>query len=252
MDSRYRARYAQLHSRHWWWRAREALVVEALTRHACRPRSQSRRLILEVGCASGLNFPALRPFGSVSGVEPDPRWWEGGATHPAEPIWQGDLQTFPAAASSFDIAIALDVFEHIPDDHAVVRQLRELLVADGLLVVNVPAWPRLWTRHDDLNHHLRRYSPGNLRALLQQSGFGILELRSLFGWLLLPKLAVALKERYLQRPAATAEAALPGIPARPLNAALTACSIAESRLLGCLPAGFGSSLLAVARRRRRG
>ena len=70
-------------------------------------------------------------------------------------------------AGSFDLILCLDVLEHVPDDHAVLRRLVEHHLSTGSLLVSVPAWPSLYTRHDLGLGHYRRYTPGGLRRLLQ-------------------------------------------------------------------------------------
>ena len=88
MDPEYGALYRELYERHWWWRAREAVILDELSR--LRPAGDWGR-ILDVGCGDGLFFPRLSELGEVVGVEPEaallsdrPRegeiHWRGGAT----------------------------------------------------------------------------------------------------------------------------------------------------------------------------
>lgn len=41
----------------------------------------------------------------------------------------------------------------------------------GHALVHVPAFPMLWTKKDDLNHHRRRDRRAALRALVERCGF---------------------------------------------------------------------------------
>src|SRR2546426_4518668 len=52
--------------RHWWWRARERLILDVLRR--LRPGA-GWSAILDVGCGDGLFFERLAEFGPVEGVE---------------------------------------------------------------------------------------------------------------------------------------------------------------------------------------
>src|SRR4051812_32058048 len=70
MDADYGARYRDLYERHWWWRARERVILDALRAH--RPAT-GLRSVLDVGCGDGLFFDSLAALDgveSVEGVEP--------------------------------------------------------------------------------------------------------------------------------------------------------------------------------------
>lgn len=67
----------------------------------------------------------------------------------------------------FDLVLLMDVLEHIDDDAAFLREtVIPLLDPDGVLVVSVPAHPRLFTAHDTMLGHHRRYRPAAIRQLL--------------------------------------------------------------------------------------
>ena len=86
MDPEYAARYAELHATHWWWRAREAFVLDALKRR----RGAVGGRILDVGCGDGLLFGELARLGEVEGVEPD-----AVQTFDENAVAAGRLQRFP-------------------------------------------------------------------------------------------------------------------------------------------------------------
>jgi len=109
------------------------------------------------------------------------------------------------------------------------------------VLVTVPAFNWLWTSHDELNHHVGRYTANQVRDLMNEAGLTAIETSYLFQSLLLPKLLVRAKE------ALTASAArVPQVPARAVNIALQAWYRSEYRFAGGLP--FGSSVLAIAQR----
>lgn len=54
----------------------------------------------------------------------------------------GDASMLPLRASSFDVAVAWHVLEHIPQDRAAIQQLVEAVRSEGRLVVSVPIHPR--------------------------------------------------------------------------------------------------------------
>jgi SAM-dependent methyltransferase len=69
--------------------------------------------------------------------------------------------------------LLLDVIEHLPDDVAALRNVRAGLNAGDHLVVTVPAFPRLWSRFDEIARHKRRYTLATARAAVEAAGFEV-------------------------------------------------------------------------------
>ncbi len=92
----------------------------------------------------------------------------------------GDVfqRDFPQA---FDCIVAIDVLEHIRDDHAMVQRLHELLAPGGRFIVHVPnyyrhAFGKRYLNFKDIEGHERLgYLPAELAELFQQAGFTMLE-----------------------------------------------------------------------------
>jgi hypothetical protein len=49
--------------------------------------------------------------------------------------------------------------------------LYELLNSGGIFIATVPAFGFLWSNHDELHHHFRRYSVSEVRRLFLDAGF---------------------------------------------------------------------------------
>lgn len=98
----------------------------------------------------------------------------------------------PGSEQAFDLALLLDVLEHVPDDRAVLRDIVRRVKPGGAIVVSVPAWPSLFSLHDMKLRHLRRYTPEGARALVETEGLRIDRCGGLFHSLL-PVRAVATK-----------------------------------------------------------
>ena len=60
----------------------------------------------------------------------------------------------------FDVILALDVVEHVRNPDIMLRQAARLLARDGRMLITTPAFDWLWTSHDRLNHHVKRYTAG--------------------------------------------------------------------------------------------
>jgi 2-polyprenyl-3-methyl-5-hydroxy-6-metoxy-1,4-benzoquinol methylase len=66
LDPNYNEAYGELYTRHWWWRAREEMVLQLLRKQF---GSRSDLQILDIGCGDGLFFDSLEEFGEVEGIE---------------------------------------------------------------------------------------------------------------------------------------------------------------------------------------
>ena len=153
----------------------------------------------------------------------------------------------PFADDSFDLAVSLDVIEHLDDDLGALRELRRTVAPAGALLVTVPAYQWLWSGHDEINHHHRRYTRRSLQLVAEQAGWKQAR-TTYFNSLLLP---VAIVLRVLDRvnSAKTTESSLDlWVPPEPVNWLLERPLALEAALIargGRIPAGL--SLLAVFR-----
>jgi SAM-dependent methyltransferase len=239
MDPRYARSYRDLFERHWWWRAREDLILETMSH--LRP-AMTWGSILDVGCGDGLFFDRLETMGWVEGVEMDPtgvsregRWAERIHVRPFDEGFQ--------PGRTYALILMLDVLEHLADPLVSLRRAVELLEPDGAILITVPAFAALWTSHDVLNRHYRRYTRRSLSALATQAGAQIHWGRYFFHWMGPVKLVSHFKEKLFG-----ASESLPRVPPAWLNRCLYRFSRAEQRIFRALPIPFGSSLIAVAGR----
>jgi 2-polyprenyl-3-methyl-5-hydroxy-6-metoxy-1,4-benzoquinol methylase len=232
MNAAYAAAYPVLYRQHWWWRSRERML-EAVIENLLRGVPNAR--ILDVGCGAGLFFDVLSRYGDVEGVESDRHAVEQSGRW-RDRIHVGQLSSDGPA---FDLILLLDVLEHVADPHDLLRTVVERLAPGGHVLVTVPAFQWLWTSHDVMNQHVRRYSRSGLKAELMAGGLTVVDARYLFQSMVGPKLGLAIFERLAPRPPR-----VPHIPGPFVNDALQAWIRIEHRALGWLP--FGGSVMAVA------
>jgi 2-polyprenyl-3-methyl-5-hydroxy-6-metoxy-1,4-benzoquinol methylase len=241
MDDGYGARYRELFERHWWWRARERVILRALEEH--RP-PKGWRTVLDVGCGDGLFFDRLSELDGVElveGVETSESIVSPDGPH-RDHIHVAPFDATFEPGRRYSLVLMLDVLEHLEDPVAALRHALALLEPDGVFLATVPAFMALWTRHDDLNHHFTRYDKGSFAALAKAAGLTIVESRYFFRWTAAAKLLARAKEALVR-----GEPALPAIPPRLINGALYGMSRVEETLLRGVPIPFGSSLLVVGR-----
>jgi SAM-dependent methyltransferase len=235
LNPEYAAAYRDLYERHWWWRAREALLVREIAEHQPAAGWGS---ILDVGCGDGLFFTQLARHGDVWGVESDETLVPPDSRNRSR-IHVGPFDASFQPGRQFGLVVMLDVLEHLPDPVAALEHVRRLLMAEGRVLITVPAFPVLWTRHDDLNHHFVRYRKRSLRAAAERAGLRLLQARYFFQWLFPVKLLVRGAEMLSRANGAPAT-----VPPPWINRALLGLTKIEQSTLGPLDLPFGSSLLA--------
>ncbi len=138
--------------------------------------------ILEIGAGTGAMLHTLAERGCrVSGVElrqdlmDEARRW-----YPDLPIQRVAGTDLPFPDGSFDVVISLDVFEHIPDSDAHLREVARVLRPGGSYLLQTPnkwmnalfetvRWRSLKWKED----HCALHTLGQLRARLRQHGFEV-------------------------------------------------------------------------------
>jgi SAM-dependent methyltransferase len=230
---------AELDDRHWWYRARRRIIADLIRREA-RPPADAQ--VLEIGCGTGHNLAMLAGFGHVEGLELDAEARAISEKRLGRKVMSSPLPELGEVPDChYDLIGAFDVIEHIDDDRAALASIAAKLKPGGSFVMTVPAHQWMWSAHDTVNHHKRRYSKAGLRTLINASPMK-LDKVGYFNSLLFP-LAVAERASSKLRGKDDADVKLP--PA-PLNTALEKIFEAERYLVGRLPLPPGLSLFAVA------
>ena len=137
-------------------------------------------VLLNIGCGAGhFNQLALESGFRVIGYEPDPVAYAAAAqqSHENLELVCGNLFAIPGHMQA-NVVVLHDVLEHIDAENAAIERIFELLTADGILVISVPALDRLFGFHDEQLGHFRRYSKTSLRRALRNR-FDISKIRYL-------------------------------------------------------------------------
>lgn len=229
--------------RHWWFVGRRRIVAQLIAKFVPLP---AKARVLEAGCGYGGNLAMLGALGDVQAFEFNDHARAYAERKLQRPVAYGRLpDEIGFDDDRFDLIAMLDVLEHINDDVGSLRTLGERLAPGGALLLTVPAVPWLWSNHDVLHQHKRRYTRALLAERLHDAGFEIAGI-GYFNTLLFP---LALAQRLLARLVGGC-----GVdhdtPPHHLNVLLTSIFLLEARLLGRVPFPIGLSLFAVARKRR--
>jgi SAM-dependent methyltransferase len=184
----------------------------------------------------------LAHFGEVEAVELDAEARVLAERRLGRPVMNAPLPELVGVPDrAYDLIGAFDVIEHIEDDSAALASIANKLKPGGKFVMTVPAHQWMWSSHDDINHHKRRYSKRSLRTLLEGSPLRLDKI-GYFNSLLFP---VAIAERLVSKLRTDKDAHLK-LPSPPVNAILEKTFAAERHLVGRLPLPPGLSLFAVA------
>lgn len=146
--------------------------------------------ILEIGCGIGNFTPMLEKYGTVTATDIDKTYLpQVREKAPNSTVGFGDIEKnrFFFKQKKFDVAIALNVLEHIKDDEQSLVNINRLLKPKGYLILILPAHPRLYGKIDESISHYRRYHKQDLIKLIKKKGFKVIKSRRLnfpggIGW----------------------------------------------------------------------
>ncbi|MCS7019199.1 MAG: class I SAM-dependent methyltransferase [Cytophagales bacterium] len=162
MEKQYYEEYYTLERTHWWFKVRNQILMEQIAQLA---EGKTDLNILNIGAGTGHTSELLQQFGKVTSIEYDDycvAFMQGKLPFPIE---KGSILSLQFADNSFDIVCAFDVIEHVADDGLAVREMKRVCRPGGYVIVSVPAFQFLWSHHDVVNHHHRRYTLPALRRL---------------------------------------------------------------------------------------
>ena len=240
MDASYIQHIAYIQKDHWWYNARRDILKRMIEDLDLPDGPQ----ILEVGCGTGANLGMLRKFGALSAMDTDEVSVNYAREHNNQVIIEkAPLPIIPFEVD-FDLICAFDVLEHIEDDHRAMTSIYDQTKKGGYALLTVPAHPWLWSAHDEINHHKRRYTIRNFRTLLRKSGFGIQKISYYNTFLFAPVAAKRLIDKHIRK----TESHDMELPPPVVNTALEHIFAAERFILPHFNFPFGVSLIAVCRK----
>ncbi len=232
----------KVETQHWWFVARRKIIENIIQKLelAKDPR------IFDAGCGNGDNLALLSKYGDVVAMERDANALQRAQAREIGKVLKGELPNniSDSIRKDNDLIVLLDVLEHIDDDEESLASLRNCVKDNGKLILTVPAYQFLWTHHDDLHHHKRRYTVKRIKKVIENSGWQV-DYISYFNFFLFP---LALIDRIKQKMIPSEEGGDLKMPPKIINSFFEKVFSFEANLIGKFIFPFGLSIVVVAKK----
>lgn len=171
---------------HWWFKARREIIEQELQKLNLPANAK----ILEIGCGVGGNLELLQKFGNVQAMELDDFSLDYIKKELNIDVKKGFLPNNFPYNESFDLICMFDVLEHIKEDMLSLDILKNYLSKNGKIILTIPAYQWLYSTHDKLLHHHRRYYKSELIRNIENLNYKVSR-SSYFNTLLFPLVIVS-------------------------------------------------------------
>lgn len=237
-------KYNQIERLHWWWYGRRKLIEPFIL-------EKNPKKILEIGCGTGETLSFLKqlcPKAQLNGIDISPLAVEYTKIRNHFNAYQANAVKLPFKENSFDLVLFLDVLEHIKNDQKAVNEAIRVLKNKGWVILTCPSLKFIWSHHDKILNHERRYNIKEVKDLAKKAGFDIYYL-NYFNFFLSPLIILIrliTKLRYTKPFLKDASMTYYDIAFNPfLNSILKSIFISEIKLLKYLKYPFGVSIIAI-------
>jgi SAM-dependent methyltransferase len=158
------AAHARVEDHHWWFSARRQILRAVVG--AVAP-AHTGLAVADIGCGTGANLAAMADGYRCLGIDPAPEAIRlAQSRFPALDFRvSDDPRCLTDHLAEGGVILMTDVLEHVEDDRRLLATAVDALPAGGHAVITVPADPSLWSGHDIVFGHYRRYRLEELVAL---------------------------------------------------------------------------------------
>lgn len=167
MQESYNTEYQSLKSDYWWVDGRKGLI-ESLLKKTNLPKNSK---ILDVGCGSGHSSSISKEYGGYFGLDVSPKNLKMNELAKYKIV--GDANNIPITACNFDLVLCLDILEHLNDDVGSIKESLRVLKEGGYLIITIPAFQFIWSSHDIINRHKRRYNRESLSSITEGNSISL-------------------------------------------------------------------------------
>ena len=244
MKKDFEKKYHDVETDHWWFKSRRRYLIDLLKNAPKNSR------ILDIGCSSGVFLKDLEGLGfsndNLFGIDISDKAITNASANGLSNTFVMDAQDI-TLKEKFDIIVASDCLEHLQDDKKAIQNWKSLLKTGGTMYVFVPAFQSLWSYHDVVNMHFRRYTNPELRKKILAENLQIIQSGYWNFFLFLPIYSFRKFTSTFQKNK-TGESDI-SIGNRFINKVLLQLLIFENKLLKFARFPFGISTFCVAKKR---
>jgi SAM-dependent methyltransferase len=231
---------------HWWYVGNHEIFLNILERrNILRPGIS----VLDAGCGTGRWLEILKNYCDINetGIDNREVALSYASTRTKMNLVCGDINTYIFKESSFDLITCFDVIYHREvDDEIAIKKFNKYLKNEGYLLLTVPAYSFLYSKHDQVVHTNKRYTKKQIKFLLKNNGFEIVQSTYCVS-LLFP---IALIKRIVDKltPAKDTEHNEVEMPVKIVNQFFLFIMRMENFLLRYISLPFGLSVLVLAKK----
>src|ERR1700724_1388874 len=157
---------------HWWYKALHRLIFQTLEAELPDWRAKE---IVDVGCGTGAILKKLGNPEKNVGIDLSSEAISFCRQRGLNNVQQADICALPFADASLDAVICSSILYHqwVSDIDRALCEMHRVLRANGILLINVPAFSFLHSPHDKAVMTARRFRKPEIRRLLSKANFTI-------------------------------------------------------------------------------
>jgi SAM-dependent methyltransferase len=166
----------EVEDRHWWFVANHERFLNLLQR---KNILKDGAAVLDAGCGTGKWLERLKNAGNISetGIDYEEKALEYAASRGMLNLQLGDVNQRIFAESSFDLVTSFDVICNANvGDTAAIKNFHTCLKPSAYLLLSVPAYQFLHSRHDEVVHQNKRYTRKQVKWLLKNNDFEVVKI----------------------------------------------------------------------------
>ncbi len=228
---------------HWWYHGLRGMLAENWRRYV----TQDSPRVLDAGCGTGAVLAMLDNQAQTVGIDFAREALGFCKVRGLSRLGRASIVDLPFADATFDVLISCDVLCHqsIRNKLATLAELARVVRPGGLLFLNLPAYQWLMSSHDTHVLTDKRFSRGEVNAMLNQTGCETLRATYWNTLLFPPVLATRLWRKIRPLPASD----LDGASGEGMSSVFRSVLHAERMLARIADLPFGLSVFTVARKR---
>ncbi|MCX7641850.1 MAG: class I SAM-dependent methyltransferase [Elusimicrobiales bacterium] len=163
--------YFEINKDNWWYISRNELIYSIIKIY-CEIENPK---ILDVGCGCGvlIEYLKVKGYNNVFGIDAELKFVEL-AMKKGFDVKLINIEDGINVGIKYDVIILSDVLEHINNDIEVIKSIFSALSENGLVIIFVPAFMCLWSWHDTVNKHRRRYVLREIENKIKSTGFNVI------------------------------------------------------------------------------